>query len=359
MFRSGRKLVALLAAAATVAAVSLAVVTVGRAGSAGDGLMSVHVTPPNITSGKTGVAWAKFTPTPSGSNGSATHVQISITVPGAADGTVHLTSCPGGVPEDGFTVDQTTLQLVADAQSTTCLISSIQSNVQKRIVATFTAGAPTSGPVQVTGFTSWDNGGGSAGTTNHIGAVGDPNNFGQYQIWPTDVTQNVFGGDCIVTSPNTSLNVSAKDPNPATGVKGGNLKTNLSAPGFPCTPGYVGVDESVGTIDTSAQGGTPTKGAWSIFVNQLSGANFAQAVLTIATLPNGAPQPKFMPLFELVGNGPGFIKILQCGADGLPPAVAGAPTDICLVGLPTKFGAKGAQFVVNVVGTGVDPRPIG
>src|SRR5262249_48734240 len=133
--RSGRKLVALLAAVATVGA-SLALVTIGRAGSGGDGQMSVFVTPPNITSGKTGVAWAKFTPTPAGSNGSATHVHIAITVPGAADGTVHLTSCPGGIPKDGFTVDQQTFQLVADAHSATCLISSIQSNVQKKVFAT-------------------------------------------------------------------------------------------------------------------------------------------------------------------------------------------------------------------------------
>jgi len=356
LLRSVPKLVAVLVAVVLVA-VSLALVTIGRAGS-GSGTMSAFVTPANITSGNTGVAWAKFTPTPSGGNGSATHVQIVITLANAQPNSLHVTSCPGGTAQDGVGVD-TNGNRIADPQSASFFISSIQNGVQKKVFVTFRAGASTNGnAVSVGGETAWDQGGGSAGQAQSIPAVPDPTS-GTYTIWPTDVTTNVFGGDCVVTSQTNGLNLSATDPNTATGVKGGKLKTNLSAPGFPCTPGYVGVDESVGTIDTSSQGGTPTKGAWSIFVAPLSGTGFAQAVLTIATLPNGAPQPKNMPLFELIGNGPGFIKILQCGADGLPPAVTGAPTDICLVGLPTKFGNKGAQFVVNVVGTGVDPKPVG
>ena len=67
---------------------------ISHAGSTQGGFF-VYETPVNLTAGKQGLAFAKFTPTAdlTGGAGSATHVVISIMLPG--DSTVVGTQCPG------------------------------------------------------------------------------------------------------------------------------------------------------------------------------------------------------------------------------------------------------------------------
>lgn len=321
MFRTGRKLVAVLAAASAVA-VSLALVTIGRAGSA-NGTMTIFEAPINLTTGQQGLAGGKFTPSGSGSNGSATHVVITLNIPNAQPNSLVVKTCQGGT---GATT----------STSATCSISSIQSGATAKFFVTFRAGSTTGG-TSVTGSTHWDQGGGSAGANQS--ADGLPAAF---TIYPTDTSTNVFAGTCADGAVPVQV---AFDP---LTQKGGNLSTKVgaaTATGLPCTPAYVGVDNTRNITGF-------TKGTWSVFVSPLSGGALAQAVLTLNVVPTGF-NAKNMPLYEVAADNT-TTRVLACDSSGLPTGGA----DSCLTG-QDKFGSKGVQFFLNVQGSTVDPSYTG
>jgi hypothetical protein len=303
-------------------AVALAMVTIGRAGST-SGTFTLFEAPVNLTSGQQGLAGAKFTPLGSGSNGSATHVVITMTIANASSLTIK--SCPAGTGSVSGT-------------TATCTISSLQNGVQAKFFVTFTAAtftAPT--PSSVTGQVSWDAGGGSAGQSQSLS--GDPVGF---TIYPADTATNVYAGACAngAIAPGSVVS-----NNPPTG-KGGSVSTNDSAApstGFPCTPGYIGVD------DTTIPG--LTRGVWNILVAPLAanGLGLAQAVLTTTTF--SGTNWRTTPLYEIGANN-STTKVDDCVNNAMPKG-----DDVCIYNR-----AKNGQvitFFVNVLGSTIDPKLAG
>jgi hypothetical protein len=318
LLRSGRKLVALLVTLSAVAA-SLALVTIGRAGST-SGTFTLFEAPVNLTAGQQGLAGAKFTPQGSGSSGSATHVVISLTIANASSLTIK--SCPGGTGSVSGT-------------TATCTISSLKNGTIAKFFVTFIAAtfaAPT--PSSVTGNVNWDAGGGSAGQSQNQG--GDPALF---TIYPTDTTINGFAGACA-NGRIAPGSVVSNDP--ATG-KGGSLSSNDSAApstGFPCTPGYIGVEE------TTIPGLTP--GVWNILVAPLAsnGQGLAQAQLTTTTISGS--NWRTTPLYEIGANN-STTKVDDCVNNAMPKG-----DDVCIFNR-TKTGQV-ITFYLNVLGSSIDPR---
>ena len=325
LLRSGRKLVAVLGTLAAVAT-SLALVGIGKAGSTQGGF-SVFETPINLTAGEQGLAGAKFTPTAgtTGGNGSATHVVITISLP--ADSTnVSVKSCPGTTGGTGTSV--------------TCSISSLQSGSTAKFFVIFNAG-PNAGPGAVTatviGTVTWDNAtGGAAGQGQN--AAGSQS----YLIWPRDTTTDVYAGTCASGAITTTQ--VATDPS-GTG-KGGNLSSTSGVDqslGFPCTPGYVGID--VGNTGGFRNPAGATAGVWTAFIAPLQGGALAQAVLTL----NVAPVPwQKMKLYEVFTD-KDPVQVLAC-VNGVPQGTANS----CLTN-QTKYGSKGVAFYLNFRGSTIDP----
>jgi hypothetical protein len=294
-------------------------VTISRAGSS-SGTLTLFEAPVNLTSGQQGLAGAKFTPQGSGSSGSATHVLISMTIANASSLTI--TSCPGGTGSVSGT-------------TATCNISSLQSGATARffvtfIAATFTAATPSA----VTGTVSWDQGGGSAGQAQSVS--GDPATF---TIYPTDTNTNVFAGTCA-NGRIAAGSVVSNDP--ATG-KGGSLSSNDSAApstGFPCTPGYVGVEQ------TTIPGLTP--GVWNVLVAPLAsnGLGLAQAALT--TTSTTGNNWHTTPLYEIGANNQ-TTKVDDCVNNTMPKG-----DDVCIYNR-SKSGQV-ITFFVNVLGSSIDPK---
>jgi len=327
LLRSSRKLVALLVALSVVA-VGLALVGIGKAGSTQGGF-SLFETPVNLTAGAQGLAFAKFTPTSAltGGNGSATHVVITISLP--SDSTaVTVTSCPGTKNVTGTTA--------------TCSISSIQSGVTAKFFVTFNAG-PNAGPgkvsATVTGGVTWDNGGGGAAGQGQ-GVTGTTQT---YIIWPANTTTDVYAGTCA----NGAITTTQIATDPSGTGKGGNLSSTKGIDptlGFPCTPGYVGIDVNNAGGFRNPTGAT--SGVWTAFIAPLQNGALAQAVLTL----NDAPVPyQKMKLYEVfVGADP--VQVLACNSDGTPQGTASS----CLTN-QTKFGNKGVAFYLNFKGSTIDP----
>jgi hypothetical protein len=324
--RSSRKLV-VVAAALSAIAVSLVLVAIGNAGS-DSGVVTVHESPINLTTGQQGLAWAKFTPSSSGSNGSATHVQISITINGAAPGSLKVATCPGGTgTTDG-------------AITATCSIASLQSGTTAKVFVLFTAASSATYPLggSVSSHVTWD-----AGGSNASGGAGQftdsPTPNPTFTVYSDKTATNVFAGACI----NGNLPTQTAN-NPGNG-KGGNLSSNIPVDptlGFPCTPGYVGIDNK--------QVGTFTPGVWRVFIEQLTSNGFAQVVLTLNQVPKGT-NAKTMPLYELDANDANPTQVQNCDpTTGLPPGGG----DSCLTG-QAKFGSQGVQFFLKVQGTADDP----
>ena len=327
LLRSSRKLVALLVALSAVA-VGLALVGIGKAGSTQGGF-SLFESPINLTSGQTGLAWAKFKPTAAltGGNGSATHVVITIKVPGAAK-LLAVTGCGGTSSISGTTA--------------TCSIASIQSNVQVTVFVTFTAGAATyPGTTNVTGQVTWDNGGGGAAGAGQ----GSTLLTQSYTVYPIDTTVDVYAGTCA----NGAITTTQIANDPSGSGKGGNLSSTAGVDpsfGFPCTPGYVGIDvNNSGGFHNPA--GAPTA-VWTAFIVPLANGALAQAVLTMTVAPQNWQK---MKLYEVFPNADP-VQVLPCDSNGQPTGTASS----CLTnGTPKKFGAKGVEFDVNFKGSTIDP----
>jgi hypothetical protein len=305
--------------------VSLALVTIGRAGSTQGGF-SIFETPINLTAGEQGLAFAKFTPAAgtTGGAGSATHILITIILPaGSTD--VAVRSCPGTGAANGT--------------SATCSIASLQNGATAKFFVTFKAG-PNTGSSKITarvnGTVAWDNGGGAAGQ-GQGGAA-----FQDYFIYPTTQATDVFAGTCA----DGAITTTQVANDPGTG-KGGNLSSTKGIDpsfGFPCTPGYVGID--AGNSGGFRNPAGATTGVWTAFVMPLQSSALAQAVLTM----NVAPVPwQKMRLYEVFTDADP-AQVLACNSDGTPQGAAHS----CLTN-QTKFGSKGVAFYLNFYGSTIDP----
>lgn len=199
------------------------------------------------------------------------------------------------------------------------MIGTVQNGQTVRVLATFTAGASGS----VVGTVTWDvpGGGGSTGGQNTVSTTSTFTSGGGLVAGSCSST----GGLAVDDSVNTHKQVSYA------------FTTPLS--GFPCTPASVQIN--TGTIT-----GATTVGYWSLTV--YSNGALASATLTITDLPTGVTWKK-AKLYEVV-NGQLGDQVLACLADGTPQGTA----DIC-ISSQTSYGNKGVQFVVNFLGTGLDP----
>ncbi|MGH3001149.1 MAG: hypothetical protein ACRDM1_00500 [Gaiellaceae bacterium] len=314
--RLDRRVVAVLLAG-SIFAFALVLVARAHAGS-NNAAFSTFASPTQLTTGETGFVGAKFTPAGKGNSGTATHVTITLTFPDGTSG-ISVSTCPGTSSVSGLTA--------------TCTIGTIHNGQQVKMFATYTAG-PSSLDASITGNVVWDvpKGGGATGGQNTAGPLTAP-----VSVYSSGAT---FAGKC---SFNSSDSVSASDADPTVGkstsVAFGTVDSTL---GFPCTGAQVGVDP---TVTPSGH----TKGIWTVTVVPLSGGTAANAVLTLDELPPGTNW-KQAQLFE-ISDAADLTLVPQCTSATAPPTVG----DACLVN-QKKYGRKGVQFFVNVLGTGIDPR---
>jgi hypothetical protein len=307
-----RVLAALLAGSVLV----LALVLVAR-GNAGNGstdtaIFKTFAAPSQLTAGSTGFVRAKFTPVGTGNSGSATHVVISFTFPSGTTDT-KVTTCPGTPSADGL-------------NPATCTIGTVHNGDQVTMDATYKAG-PTAGSPTINESVGWDvaKTGGSTGGHN----VKPSSN-------PIEInTDGTFAGTCSpLSNSSSSLNAGAPGVHKSIVLDFGQVDSSLS---FPCTPAQAGVDSSVD--------GPTTPGSWTLLVAPLAGGAFAQAHLTIDTLPRGIKWNNAQ-LFEVGVSTP----VPPCASATSPPTTG----DACLAN-QIKSGSSGVEFIVNVLGTGIDP----
>lgn len=324
MSGSSRKVFAVLAALVAVAG-SLVLVTLGNAGS-GTGTLKPFEGPTNLTTGKQGLAGARFTPTGATNSGSATHIVITIKIPAAVSGSLVVTKCQGGTGSSSGT-------------TATCSIASLQNGAPANMFVTFIAGSSATYPLatEVDTSVSWDNGGGATGQNNSITATPV-----LYTIYKTDTKTNVFAGQCA----NSAIGADSIVANDDGTGKGGTVSTTAGVDpgtGFPCLPAYVGVDPTK-TLTI----GSP--GVHTAVIGLLAGGALAQVTLTVSDLSKTGFKWNTIPLNEVLADNT-LKPVVACDANGNPPAADNS----CQSKPQAKFSGNGVAFFLNVRATGLDP----
>jgi hypothetical protein len=300
--------------AAVFAVASLALATLGRAGT-NDVSFGVFAFPSTLTTGKQGLALARFQNV---GGGAATQTTITITFPSGV-------SAP--TPDPVTSSDCST----TDASTITCRVGTVQPGQTVKRFVTFTAGS-TTGAVTISATAAWDSGSSTAGGGGQAnGPLPRSATFKIVDGVKADGTCNAGGGSAA-TAPVDSTNTQA------TALSFG---TALSSLQLPCSWGNAGVAPSVSGV-TSTQ------------VSYVAGPMFglpATVTISFASLP--VPLSKFVlrenPSFDPDNPGTGtWTPVPSCPTPTTLPS--GAPD--CLVGY--KNG-KVITATLLYAGTNRDP----
>jgi hypothetical protein len=327
MMKARRRPVALLGSA-LVLTVGLVIAFAGGGSAAG-----VHICPSTdcikaslfpryVAVGSNGLAIAKFT---NEANATATHTVVSVQLPPGTTAAA-ITSAPPAT---------------CGTDTVSCSLGSVTGGSTVKVYVQFTAVSASSDPVSATATVSFAESNGTSPTNDVV--VSEPSN----------------GVSIVDTTLDTAVDGRCANAGTVTGSTTAQaIKSSISsAAGLPCAPVDVGVD--LGPT------GVVTGNNRIVFVDLpvFADGTLADVTYDLVTLPTGTNVNHFV-LYEVLGyptivgtpatNPSNFLVVPPCVDHALPPAQAGNTYDSC-IDSRAKFGSKGIELKLKVLGQGVDP----